>query len=249
MVGRSGVEYADYTVSVYSPPCPYGCIYCFNRLPKFRHIKLKSSRIQAALRVAMQPKGVVVVSFLSDPYPPEEYHKGLTRQVLQILGKSHHTVLVLTKNPTVALVRDGDLFKKYDMWLGSTITSLQPLPEYEPNAPPNPERIRRLREAHRMGIKVWISLEPLLRPRQLIRMLKRLSFADFIVIGSLNHSRQLKLHLDLEQDYLYYVPRAIVYLESELLFEPGSPPQTNTYLIKQEMWRILSKHIPTVTYR
>lgn len=125
----------------------------------------------------------VVVSFTSDPYPPEEAFYRRTRKVLEVLSRGEATILVLTKNPTLAL-KDTDVFlRREGIWLGTTIarppicrdagsvkvtkegllTCVNDVwRELEPNAPSVSERINALKKAHELGIMTWVSIEPLI---------------------------------------------------------------------------------------
>ena len=139
---------------------------------------------------------VIVVSFTSDPYQWEEERIQLTRRVLEVLSKARqHRVLILTKNPKLAL-RDLDLMLRHgDMWLGATVVSLE-RNEYEPLAPPPEDRLEALKQAKQRGVKTWLSIEPIIPsityPEDIVEV--TLGYVDWYVLGSLNYCRQLKLH-------------------------------------------------------
>ena len=74
---------------------------------------------------------------------------------------------------------------------GASMTGKEPhLPKWEPHAATWTERIDALVEAHRLGIKTWVSIEPVINPDQslaLISMTHALRCVDLYRIGTLNH--------------------------------------------------------------
>jgi DNA repair photolyase len=158
----------------------------------------------------------IVISFVNDPYQPREIVEEKTRRTLEILlfSKVNHKIMILTKNPFLALDRDFDLLKRGNIWLGTTITSLQRIPD-EPNAPPNSERIEVLRKAHLDGIHTWISLEPwipyITDPIEIINHTHE--FVDFYVIGRLNYAKQLGYNNISDDFYRKMLPDVISLLK------------------------------------
>jgi len=217
---RTGVEYATDQITVYKF-CPYNCKYCWawnTMLYSYRIRRGKYSPIEEARKyLRSRKRRTIVVSFTSDPYPPIEKENKLTRKVLEILSKAKkHRILILTKNPELAL-RDLDLMKAHgDMWLGTTLTSTHPN-IYEPNAPTPIQRMNALYKAYKHGVKTWISLEPIIPdityPETIIML--TYAFTDFYVLGALTYNREL---LDISRHrlkkwYNKHVPRAIKFLE------------------------------------
>jgi len=194
---RSSVDYATDNITVYRRPCPYACKYCWAwRIPLFK------SRIERGLYnpleeaekyARMKKRRVIVVSFTSDPYPPYEKVFERTRQVLDILASNpRHRILVLTKNPRLAL-RDLDIFKDHpDMWLGTTVISLKPT-DWEPYAPSPGERLAALKIAHSEGVKTWLSIEPIIPgvtyPEHIV--FRTLDYVDWYVLGAFNYSKRI----------------------------------------------------------
>lgn len=261
---RSGVDYADYNITVYRY-CPYQCLYCYvwrNKLFASRVSRGKYNPVEEALRIAkkMKPNERVVVSFTSDPYPFEEAHMNKTRQVIFALRKNcSGTVLVLTKNPLLALkdidimLHDFACLDNHDSaWLGTTITSIDDHESiiFEPVAPRTSLRLRALREYQNNGGYVWISIEPILPlerpasfyPDKIVRRIIRYLDTDMIklvVLGRLNYIGQVKKHLPYplneiteekaKQFYKSYVPEAI-----DVLKEHGIP-----YHVKKELEKVI----------
>jgi len=190
-MGKTAVEYASDQITVY-PSCPHKCKYCWASEPLMLKRISNPKPIEEArgyLR-ARKPR-IIVVSFTTDPYQPIERHISLTRHTLEILVPSIHTIMVLTKNPEFAVLRDLDLLQHSNVWLGTTLTGLEKL-EDEPFAPSNLDRIIALDMAHKHGVHTWVSIEPWIPyktdPYEII--LKTNDFVDWYVIGRLNHEKR-----------------------------------------------------------
>ena len=218
---RSSVDYATDNITVYRRPCPYGCLYCWAwRVPLFRSRIERGAYdpVQEAWKYAgMRQRRTIVVSFTNDPYPPYEKVFEKTRRVLEVLARNpRHRVLILTKNPMLAL-RDIDIFKKHpDMWLGTTVTSLQQT-KWEPNAPSPEQRLEALRIAHEERIKTWLSIEPIIPgvtyPEFIV--INTLKYVDWYVLGAFNYCKRFGIsRTALKVWYEYHVMDAIETLRS-----------------------------------
>jgi hypothetical protein len=65
--------------------------------------------------------------------------------------------------------------------------------DYEPGAAVTSERIRVLKLAHEMGIKTWVSLEPVWSPEDAFKLLWKIhDFVDEVKIGKLNYHPQAR---------------------------------------------------------
>lgn len=194
---KTRVEYATDQITVYRG-CEYNCKYCWAwRHPLFRRriLRGKYDAVREARRYLdprlyrRRGKLTIVVSFTSDPYPSVEEKLRLTRAVLEVLSLARkHRVMILTKNPMLAL-RDIDLMRKHgDMWLGATVISLEKN-RYEPDAPDPLERIKALAIARAYGVKTWVSIEPIMpkvtNPLEIVRATE--GFVDFYVLGALSY--------------------------------------------------------------
>jgi len=215
---KTNVEYATDNITVYRY-CKYNCMYCWAwRLPLYssRISRGKYRGVDEALKYArIRGKRAIVISFTSDPYPPEEENLGLTRKVLEILSNTNHKVMVLTKNPKTPATRDIDLFinSSADMWLGTTVISLEKT-WFEPKAPPPSERLKYIKEAHEKGVKTWLSIEPIIPettfPEEIVE--QTLNYVDFYVLGAFNYAKQLGFKYTKEQLkkwYLNHVKEAV----------------------------------------
>lgn len=209
---KSRVEYATDQITVYRF-CPYACKYCY-----VWNVPLMRKRVQAGsydpieeakkyLRI--KKKKTIVVSFVSDPYPKEEITQLRTRKVLEILSKTKHRVMLLTKNPILAL-RDLDIMQKIpDFYFGTTIICLDnsKYKEYEPLAPKPRARVKALEIAkEEYGIKTWISIEPIIPfftdPAYIIMDTR--DFTDLYILGAFNYYKQLGFCFDKEKVRNWY---------------------------------------------
>jgi len=209
---RSGVEYASDQITIYRD-CVFKCRYCWSQLPFFRSriLRGKYDPVEEAKRYARCRKTrTIMVSFTADPYQPHEADFKLTRKVLEALVDTKHTVLILTKNPRLAL-RDLDLMKKGSVWLGTTIVSLEKT-WWEPYAPEPAERISALKEAAKHGVPVFVSIEPII-PRLTYpsEIVAECSFVDWVIFGAFNYYSQISSFkkTTLKQWYQYHVPAAL----------------------------------------
>jgi len=262
---RSGVDYADYNITVYRF-CPYQCLYCY-----VWRTKLFSSRVRKgkyipemeAERIAkkMKPNDRVVVSFTSDPYPPQEaWERRTSRVIFTLRYYGDGTVMVLTKNPLLAL-KDRDVMLTYivgskyyvETWLGTTITTAfdQESIIIEPNVPRTSLRLKALREYQKQGGYVWLSIEPIIPldkssfyPKTIVGEIIETLDTDkikLIVLGRLNYIKLIRKYLpyplnemteeEAKQFYKDYVPEAI-----DLLKEHGIP-----YHVKKELAKVLEQ--------
>jgi DNA repair photolyase len=161
--------------------------------------------------VSSRPVGMpyVLLCFTSDPYPPsasgfvapkqDDWLRGTsppapndsstTRRALEILAAHDVPVEVLTKAGTRA-ARDFDLLATMRAAFATTLlfTDDRDRAEWEPNAAPVEDRIEAIREAHRRSIPTWVSVEPIIDPKQALALIETLSdIVDEWRIGKLNH--------------------------------------------------------------
>ncbi len=230
---KSRVEYATDQITIYRY-CPYACEYCYvwrNKIFSSRVIRGKYNPLEEAKRYLNKEGRTIVISFVSDPYPPEEKERQITREVLSILAKSRNRVMILTKNPILAL-RDIEIIQQGDIWLGTTVITLENWQKYEPRVPSPFDRLHALRVAKKQGIKTWLSIEPLVpqkNPETIIEI--SASFVDLYVLGSLNYRLLGFKKEELRRFYREHIPRM-----TKLIEELGRP-----YIIKKELKRYLGE--------
>lgn len=201
-------EYSPLALNLYRG-CAHGCRYCyapaclrmsaaeFRRDPRPRTGILDQLRRDAA-KLRGDPREVLL-SFAHDPYQPAEAEHGVTRQALEILLDHGLHPRVLTKNPALALSRDGDLLARGSVPLGTTICfEAESQREcWEPGTPALASRWGALALARHRGIPTWVSVEPVIDPVQglaAIRWAGRV--ADEIKCGKINHNKELESRHD-----------------------------------------------------
>ena len=204
---RTGVDYATDNITVYRF-CKYNCRYCWAWRVQLFRTRIERGRydpVQEARKYLRKFGRTIVVSFTSDPYPVVEMNKKLTRRVLATLSiNPRNRVLILTKNPLIA-VRDIDIMLNHgDMWLGTTITTIDDSEAsyWEPNAPPPSARLEALKLARSKGVKTWVSIEPIIPkvtyPLEIVE--ESVDFVDFYVLGAFNYTKLL--HIDITEEML-----------------------------------------------
>jgi len=174
--------------------CQHNCRYCYSRKiyywkKNWREVEPVENAVELARKEIKRKKpGRIMFCSMTDPYQPIEADLGLTREVLKVLLDSRFLVLIMTKSDLVT--RDYDIIQGHDnVEVGFTITSLNNLPEWEPEASGNVRRIEALKKAHSLGIKTFVSLEPTIpdetRPLEIMKALGHL--VDRWIIGTLNY--------------------------------------------------------------
>jgi DNA repair photolyase len=179
-------------------------------------------KVNAALllekEIKRKKQATVWVSGVCDPYQPLERKYELTRECLRILAHHDWPVVVQTRSPMV--LRDMDIFRKMSkVEVGFSITTADDNIRrlFEPDAPPIPERIKALSELHRMGIRTYAMIAPLL-PGAEDMMESLTGSVDYILVDRMNYHYA---------DYIYrknrleekraeeYITRASLYIRSE----------------------------------
>ncbi|MFW5803546.1 MAG: hypothetical protein ACOCWJ_06470 [Verrucomicrobiota bacterium] len=146
---------------------------------------------------ATSAPGPVLLCFGCDPYPrgrPDLW--GHTQQAITILRDNGVPVRVLTKNP-MATLSHLDLYRARDVELGVSLSFIDdgPRAEWEPNAAPVEERIAVLRAAHALGIRTWVSVEPVIDPDEAYGVLWQVcgeGIANHIALGKWNRDKRAK---------------------------------------------------------
>jgi DNA repair photolyase len=195
--GRAA-EYSHLACNPYNG-CPHGCTYCY--VPAARRMKAVDFHAKAEpkknflARLGTDAKRLagtherVLLSFSCDPYPPIEASRCLTRTALSVLKKHDIPFQVLTKGGLLA-ARDFGLYRPGIDAFAVTLTTLDTVvaAEIEPGAAPPCERIDTLIEAHDRGIETWVSLEPVIKQIESLKVITMThEYVDLYKIGTLNH--------------------------------------------------------------
>lgn len=179
-------EYGDYAINIYTG-CPHRCFYCFapNVLRKDRekfHTEVRPREgIVEATRKQIEKEGItgklIHLCFTCDPYPTG-YDSTATREIIQTLKEHGNHVQILTKGDGG---RDLDLLNGED-WYGITIDGSEKGMELF-------GRTTTLQQAKYLGIKTWVSFEPVLYEEAVIASLDHCARigVDKVKIGKLNY--------------------------------------------------------------
>jgi DNA repair photolyase len=207
-----GAGFPELILNIYSG-CSHGCWYCYNGHYRDKSTKQVSynelcNKIldKAAIENIEQDllylkktgnKMPVVISNWGDPYDLGRKPEGLSqyiggdnyvRRVLKKFREYDHPFMILTKGEMKA-EDDFDLYGPND-WFGVTLTCDNDADSKrnEPGAALWSDRITALEKAHDRGIHTWVSLEPVIYPKQTLHLIELTSeFVDQFRVGKLNH--------------------------------------------------------------
>lgn len=197
-------EYCDLAVNLYKG-CGHGCSYCFapdiwrklglSKDDFFNHPVVRPGILDAINKEAPKYKGrEVQLCFTCDPYQPIDEKLQITRQAIKILKANDITVRILTKGGQRSM-RDFDLLEPERDWYGATLTFIDEESsfDFEFMASPAVERIEALKKAHTLGLRTWVSMEPVIDPEETYKLIDTcLNFVDVFKIGKWNHDARAK---------------------------------------------------------
>jgi len=141
----------------------------------------------------------ILLSFTCDPYPIIEAEQNITRQAIVILKKNKLRFSVLTKAGKRA-AKDFYLLKGYEKCsFGTTLifTNQKDADIWEPHVASLKERNDTIKQAKKMGIKTWVSLEPVIDPEQALKLIEQLySYVDHWKVGKINYNKEIEERVD-----------------------------------------------------
>ena len=192
-------EYGDYALNIYTG-CPHKCFYCF--APGVLHsqkevfhgnVKPRDGIVEATKKQLESQKitgKTIHLCFTCDPYPTG-YDTSPTREIIKLLKEHGNHVQILTKGDGS---RDLDLLDGED-WYGITYSGYVAgvfangaVSVSEPGALPPLDRVKVLYDAHKRGIKTWVSFEPVLNAVDVLNYLEvNPAYIDRVKIGKLNY--------------------------------------------------------------
>jgi DNA repair photolyase len=185
-----------YAINPYTG-CQHGCSYCYARFTKrfsghrepwgeFVDVKINAPDL---LRVEIRKKrrGKVWMSGVCDPYQPLGKKYELSRKCLEILGQHNWPVVIQTRSPLV--LRDLDVIRQArDFEVGLTVTTADDDigKLFEPNSPPIGDRVRTLDEFHRVGVRTYAMIAPILPGAEALPELLA-GKVDYVLVDRLNY--------------------------------------------------------------
>ena len=208
MLYETGVEYGDYTMN-HVQGCAHGCnfpCYAFLMKKRFGQVKTYEDWLEPKLvsntlelldrEIPRLKKKIqsVQLCFTTDPfmygYPEVEQ---MSIAAIRKLNSAGIKCTTLTKGITPASVAELSKENEY----GITLISLDEKyrEKMEPGAASYEDRLTALRALHDAGCKTWISMEPYPTPnlieQNLGELLEAVSFADKIIFGRTNYSKEV----------------------------------------------------------
>jgi DNA repair photolyase len=191
-------EYAALAANLYRG-CSHGCLYCY--APACLHLPAVKFHDDVTARIGVLEQlkkevsryrgnpDPILLCFTCDPYQPIEGKQKLTRAAIELFAANDVKFSILTKGGTLA-VRDFDVMTDSRCEFGTTLLFIEEKSrvEWEPGASSIEDRIQSIREAHERGIHTYVSLEPVIDPKQALVLIEEIHpIVDFWKVGKLNH--------------------------------------------------------------
>jgi len=114
--------------------CAHKCDYCYaTYIPRFWELREKKKLLQNLKRDLEELQGwdIISMSNSSDPYPPLEKEKGITRECLKLFRDYGVKLLVVTKSDLI--LRDLDILSEMNAVICLTITGCDRLEKFAPS--------------------------------------------------------------------------------------------------------------------
>lgn len=200
-------EYSELAANLYRG-CDHGCVYCYAPAATRRSAdQFFKAEPRAGVLIkllndceemqANHDQRNVLLCFTCDPYQAIDARYGCTRQAIQMFNRHDVHYTVLTKGGARS-ERDLDLLaarpdlSTYAATL--VFTDEAQRRQYEPGtAAPTTERIAAIEKAHALGIRTWVSCEPVFDPAQTLDLIRQThEFADLFKVGKLNYMPEAK---------------------------------------------------------
>lgn len=188
--------------------CDHGCKYCYapaalrmqkdefygNPTPRKNVIELLEKDLAKMQQI--EDEREILLCFACDPYQQLDEVEELTREAVRLLCDYGRHFAILTKGGARSF-RDFDYLERNPELCryGATLVFADDAEAitYEPGAAPTSERIDALRKVHELGVRTFVSLEPVWRPEDAFQLIVEVhGFVDHIEIGKLNHHAHAK---------------------------------------------------------
>ena len=189
----------DFTLNPYAG-CAFSCSYCYvpkfpngkhnpNEWGKWLEVKINAPQLIQKERLKVFGSRIFFGS-ATDPYQYAELQYRLTRQCLQELLRYRPQKLTVHTRSHLML-EDLDLLKAFgkSLSVGVSITTdnEEIAREFEPSAPSISKRLELVKSLHKAGIKVYVSMAPLLpcNPERLVQLVS--PYVQKIWTGQMNY--------------------------------------------------------------
>lgn len=186
-------EYSDLAINIYDG-CNHGCWYCYAKKmhdrwhpnDDFADVSPRDDIVEATKRQLSGGKyrdKKIMLCFMCDPYPAL-IDTMPTREIIMAIKEAGAHVQILTKGGDRAR-RDFDLLDEGDSF-GITLTGIN-----EPLAETQNRRVDTLKDVAKLGVKTWVSFEPVLNRFEVLKDIALLpeyvGVNTLLKIGKLNH--------------------------------------------------------------
>jgi len=163
----------DYSLNPYRG-CGFGCSYCYaaffvpddvSRDSWGEWVEVKANAVESLARNKHLGGANILMSSATDPYQPLELATGLTRSILEHLAdrREQPNLVVQTRGPLVT--RDIDVLKRLKnvrVNMSVTTDSDEIRKRFEPACASIERRLQALRDLKAAGIKIGVSISPML---------------------------------------------------------------------------------------
>ncbi len=199
-------EYAAHAANLYTS-CTHGCLYCyaprclqrkrdvFHTSVSVRKNALNLFAADCAEYAEQNLTEPVLMSFVSDPYQPDELELRVTRKALEIAAAHKAPIHILTKGGTRA-IPDFPILAETgpQAAFACTLTVFDKswAAKLEPCAAEPEDRLQALKTAHNAGLSTWVSFEPSIDQESVIKFI-RLShpYVDLYKVGAISGDKTL----------------------------------------------------------
>lgn len=211
LIYKTNVEYGDYTIN-HVQGCSHGCKYpCYAYLMKkrFGNINSYEDWLEPAIvenTLELLDKEIprfkdkiktLHLCFTTDPFMyGYDDIKALSLAAIKKLNSAGIKCSVLTKGLLPIELAGYSKENEYGITLVSLNEKYREL--IEPGAAPYQLRLDSLRALHNAGFKTWVSIEPYPTPnivsQDITEILDAVSFADKIIFGRTNYSKEISAY-------------------------------------------------------
>jgi len=135
------------------------------------------------------------MSFISDPYQPDELELRITRNALEIAAAHKVPIQILTKGGTRA-VPDFPLLAATGALAAFactlTVYDKSWAAKLEPHAAESEDRLNALKAAHKAGITTWVSFEPSIDEHSVIQFIRITHpYIDLYKVGAISGDKTI----------------------------------------------------------
>ncbi len=199
-------EYAALAANLYTS-CTHGCLYCyaprcmqrkrdlFHTTASVRKNALKLFAADCAEYAEQHLAEPVLMSFVSDPYQPDELELRITRKALEIAAGHKVPIHILTKGGTRA-IQDFPILVETGTQAAFactlTVYDKSWSAKLEPCAAEPEDRLQALKAAHDAGISTWVSFEPSIDEQSVIKFIRLShSYVNLYKVGAISGDKTI----------------------------------------------------------